>query len=269
MGYLVPGYYYFSKLEKRHYYSRILKFAITILDFPRICHMKTTRAQLQVYTKTYNSSYFRYTLNGMWAPLVSIFFLLSSPFLLFSCVHRSVQWSGSGGWRGGATACRGPRRGLPRSAESNEGRRRGIPKCEGACQLPGVRRWGPAREKELARGGAPRARVRSPTVAHPARAHPRRQPRRLLHEPTREPTWRRREPPQPQRLCPAAAVDGVALQGRRTPFTVPRHAHATDKRHSTPTGTASQPRRKTAGPTCAQQVSEWPAGDGREGNKDG
>jgi hypothetical protein len=61
MGYLVPGHYNFSKLEKRHYYSRILKFAITILDFPRICHgirMKTIWAQLQAYTKTYISSYF-------------------------------------------------------------------------------------------------------------------------------------------------------------------------------------------------------------------
>jgi hypothetical protein len=33
---------------------------------------------------------FHSTLNDMRAPLVNIFFLLSSPFLLFSCVHRSV-----------------------------------------------------------------------------------------------------------------------------------------------------------------------------------
>jgi hypothetical protein len=82
MGYLVPGHYNFSKLEKRHYYSRILKFAITILDFPRICHgirMKTTRAQLQVYTKTYISLYLGSHFNDTRDPLVSIiFFFLSS-----------------------------------------------------------------------------------------------------------------------------------------------------------------------------------------------
>jgi hypothetical protein len=47
LGYLDRGHYNFSGLEKCHYYSRILKFATTILDFPRICHgirMKTTWA---------------------------------------------------------------------------------------------------------------------------------------------------------------------------------------------------------------------------------
>jgi hypothetical protein len=89
-GYLEPSHYNFPKLEKRHYYSRILKFAIAILDFPQICHrirMKTTRAQLQVYRKTYISLYLCYPLNDMRAPPVSIFFLLSSPFLIFSCVQ--------------------------------------------------------------------------------------------------------------------------------------------------------------------------------------
>jgi hypothetical protein len=33
-GYLVEDHYYFSELEKQHYYSRILKFAIAILNFP-------------------------------------------------------------------------------------------------------------------------------------------------------------------------------------------------------------------------------------------
>jgi hypothetical protein len=57
-GYLVPGYNYFPELEKRHYYSRILKFAITIFNFPQICHkirMKTSRVQLQAYRKMYIS----------------------------------------------------------------------------------------------------------------------------------------------------------------------------------------------------------------------
>jgi hypothetical protein len=142
-GYLVRDHYYLLKLEKRHYYSRILKFAITILDFPRICHgirMKSTQVQLQVYTKTYISLYLGSPLNDTRDPLVSIISLLSSPFLLFSCVHRSEQGSGSGGRRGGAATGRVPRRGLPRSAESDKGRRRGIPKREGASQLPGVRR---------------------------------------------------------------------------------------------------------------------------------
>jgi hypothetical protein len=30
---LVSGHYYFLELEKHHYYSRILKFVITIFDF--------------------------------------------------------------------------------------------------------------------------------------------------------------------------------------------------------------------------------------------
>jgi hypothetical protein len=67
-GYLVPSH----ELEKRHYYSCILKFAIAILNFPQICHrrrMKTTGAQLQVYTKTYISSYLRSSLNDMRVPL--------------------------------------------------------------------------------------------------------------------------------------------------------------------------------------------------------
>jgi hypothetical protein len=57
-GYLVTGHYYFLELEKRHYYSRILKFVITIFNFPQICHkirMKTSWSQLQAYTKTYIS----------------------------------------------------------------------------------------------------------------------------------------------------------------------------------------------------------------------
>jgi hypothetical protein len=81
MGYLEPSYYNFPKLEKRHYYSRILKFAIAILDFPQICHeirIKTTRTQLQAYTKTYITLYLGPPLNDMWVPLVSIFLLLSS-----------------------------------------------------------------------------------------------------------------------------------------------------------------------------------------------
>jgi hypothetical protein len=52
-GYLYIGRYNFSSSEKRHYYSRILKFANTILHSSQICHgirMKTTRVQLQVYT---------------------------------------------------------------------------------------------------------------------------------------------------------------------------------------------------------------------------
>jgi hypothetical protein len=40
--------------------------------------MKTTRAQLQVCTKTYISLYLHSPINGMWAPLVSIIFFLSS-----------------------------------------------------------------------------------------------------------------------------------------------------------------------------------------------
>jgi hypothetical protein len=75
------GHYNFSGLEKHHYYSRILKFAITIVDFPQICHgirMKTTQVQLQVYTKTYISLYLRSPINDMWAPLVNIIFYLSS-----------------------------------------------------------------------------------------------------------------------------------------------------------------------------------------------
>jgi hypothetical protein len=43
--------------------------------------MKTTRTQLQLYTKTYISFYLFSPLNDMWAPLVSIFFLLSSSHL--------------------------------------------------------------------------------------------------------------------------------------------------------------------------------------------
>jgi hypothetical protein len=35
-GYLIPDNYYFPELEKRHYYSRILKFVITIFNFPQI-----------------------------------------------------------------------------------------------------------------------------------------------------------------------------------------------------------------------------------------
>jgi hypothetical protein len=78
---LEPSHYNFLKLEKHHYYSRILKFVIAILDFPQICHeirIKTTRAQLQVYTKMYITLYLCPPLNDMWLPLVSIFFLLSS-----------------------------------------------------------------------------------------------------------------------------------------------------------------------------------------------
>jgi hypothetical protein len=66
------GHYNFSGSEKRHYYSRILKFVIKILDFPQICHrigMKTTRALLQVYTKTYISLYLHSPLNVMRAYL--------------------------------------------------------------------------------------------------------------------------------------------------------------------------------------------------------
>jgi hypothetical protein len=47
--------YNFSGSEKRYCYSRILKFAITFLDFLQICHrirVKVSRAQLQVYMKT-------------------------------------------------------------------------------------------------------------------------------------------------------------------------------------------------------------------------
>jgi predicted LPLAT superfamily acyltransferase len=50
-GYLDRGHYNFFGLEKRHYYSHILKFATTILDSSQLCHgirMKTTRVQLQV-----------------------------------------------------------------------------------------------------------------------------------------------------------------------------------------------------------------------------
>jgi hypothetical protein len=99
LGYLEPSHYNFPKLEKRHYYSRILKFAIAILDFPQIYHkirMKTTRAQLQVYRKTYISLYLCYPLNDMRAPLVYLPLppIFSSPFLLlFSCVSAE---SGSG-----------------------------------------------------------------------------------------------------------------------------------------------------------------------------
>jgi hypothetical protein len=93
-GYLVPGHYYFSELEKRHYYSRILKFSITIFNFPQICHkirMKTSRAQLQAYMKTYISLYLHSPLNDMRVPLVSIiFFLLSS-----SLSHLSFSTAGA------------------------------------------------------------------------------------------------------------------------------------------------------------------------------
>jgi hypothetical protein len=34
LGYLVLGHYNFTELEKHHYYSSILKFAITILLLP-------------------------------------------------------------------------------------------------------------------------------------------------------------------------------------------------------------------------------------------
>jgi hypothetical protein len=37
-GYLDRDHYNFSGLEKHHYYSRILKFPITILLLPNICH---------------------------------------------------------------------------------------------------------------------------------------------------------------------------------------------------------------------------------------
>jgi hypothetical protein len=89
IGYLVPGYYYFSELEKHHYCSHFLKFAIVILEFPRICHgirMKTSRALLQVYTKTYISLYLRFLLNDIWAPLVTIIFFL--PSLSLSSIRR-------------------------------------------------------------------------------------------------------------------------------------------------------------------------------------
>jgi hypothetical protein len=48
--------------------------------------MKTTRAQLRACTKMYMSLYLCSPLYDKWGPLVSIFFLLSSPFLLFSTV---------------------------------------------------------------------------------------------------------------------------------------------------------------------------------------
>jgi hypothetical protein len=89
-----------------------------------------------------------------------------------------------------------------------------------------------------------RARLhpRHPSRPHPGHAlghlhrhtrselpHPGRQPRRLLHEPAREASWRRRQPPRPRprtrpgRLGPAGPVDGDALQRRRSPVPVPRH----------------------------------------------
>jgi hypothetical protein len=72
LGCLVPSHYYFPQLDKHHYYSCILKFVIAIFDFSQICHtmhMKTTRAQLQAYMKTYISLYLRSPLNDMRAPL--------------------------------------------------------------------------------------------------------------------------------------------------------------------------------------------------------
>jgi hypothetical protein len=105
---LEPSHYNFPKLEKRHYYSRILKFAIAILDFPQIYHkirMKTTRAQLQVYRRTYISLYLCYPLNDMRASLVIIFlFLPSSHLPSSSSSHVSVQGAGPAtgvGRRGG------------------------------------------------------------------------------------------------------------------------------------------------------------------------
>jgi hypothetical protein len=80
-GYLIEVITIAPVWRKHHYYSRILKFVITILDLPQICHRihtKTTRVQLQVYTKMYISLYLRSPINDMWAPLVSIIFFLSS-----------------------------------------------------------------------------------------------------------------------------------------------------------------------------------------------
>ena len=56
MGFLDPHHYNFRSLEKRHYYSSISKYTITIFRFSQKCHrirMETTWAQLQVYTNTY------------------------------------------------------------------------------------------------------------------------------------------------------------------------------------------------------------------------
>ena len=74
-------YYNFRCLEKRHYYSPILKHAIIIFRFPQICHrirMDTAWAQLQAYTKTYTSSQPLSPVTDTRAPHVIFFFLLSS-----------------------------------------------------------------------------------------------------------------------------------------------------------------------------------------------
>src|SRR6185436_4676599 len=54
--FLDPHHYNFRSLEKRYYYLYISKHTIIIFRFSRKCHrirMKTTWAQLQMYTNTY------------------------------------------------------------------------------------------------------------------------------------------------------------------------------------------------------------------------
>jgi hypothetical protein len=82
-----------------HYYSHILKFAIVILNFPQICHricMKTTRAQLYVYTKTHISLYLRSSLNDMRVPLCQHplpppIFYLPFPFLFLRGAGQAAR----------------------------------------------------------------------------------------------------------------------------------------------------------------------------------
>jgi hypothetical protein len=81
IGLFVPSHYNFQELEERHYYSSILKFAITIFLLPHSCHflrLPAVEAHCQTVFVCTCVLLVLSPLTDMWTPPVSFFLNLRS-----------------------------------------------------------------------------------------------------------------------------------------------------------------------------------------------